>query len=430
MIEVRAWRLLVPLVFALSACARLQQPGTGDFVPARPSIEGRAASPYRILYQFHGGKGDGAEPEALINVRGSLFGTTGGGGGSGCDHFGCGTVFSMDATSGREHVLYRFRSGTDGQGPQGNLVLLKGSLYGTTSGGGCVRCSGSCCGTIYSVSTTGKEHVLYRFRGGANGAYPYDGLVTLHGELYGATFYGGNGPQCGHACGTIYVANTAGDERVLYAFKGGRNGYSPGNGYAPYGPLLAGDDVLFGTTDTGGYGDCCGTVFSVTTSGSEHVIYRFRPGYDDGIQPFGGLVAVYGTLYGTTGLGGTAGCPVDGCGTVFAVTRAGSERIVYEFKGGTDGSDPVGTLTYSKGALYGTTGEGGGSGCGGSGCGTVFSLSGGIERPLHRFTGGNDGANPGTNLLLVGGKLYGVTLNGGGTGCGGSGCGTIFELTP
>jgi hypothetical protein len=58
------------------------------------------------------------------------------------------------------------------------------------------------------------------------------------------------------------------------------------------------------------------------------------------------------------------------------------------------------------GNLYGITNEGGGSGCGGYGCGTVFKLSkkgsGWIFNPLYSFKGGNDGAKSILSKVIFG----------------------------
>jgi uncharacterized repeat protein (TIGR03803 family) len=76
-------------------------------------------------------------------------------------------------------------------------LLRKGELYGTASGGG-----GACyCGTIFEVNAqSGKEKVLHRFAGGSDGAYPYYGLTAAaNGELYGTTVAGGSANQ-----GTVF----------------------------------------------------------------------------------------------------------------------------------------------------------------------------------------------------------------------------------
>ena len=78
---------------------------------------------------------------------------------------------------------------------------------------------------------------------------------------------------------------------MLYAFKG-----EP-DGYRPLAPLIAVKGKLYGTTTSGGL--YSGTVFSVTTTGSEKVLYTFAGGTDSN-YPFASLLNVNGTLYGTT----------------------------------------------------------------------------------------------------------------------------------
>ena len=148
--------------------------------------------------------------------------------------------------------------------------------------------------------------------------------------------------------------------RVLYSFKGGKDGKSP------YGNLIDVKGTLYGTTTGGGSsgsGACdCGAVFAITPAGKERLLVGFNN--TNGNQPEAGLTNVKGTLYGTTLLGGA-----NGLGTVFSVTRSGAEKVLYSFAGGTDGTDPAAGLLYVSGALYGTASSGG------SGDGTVFKLS-------------------------------------------------------
>ena len=88
-------------------------------------------------------------------------------------------------------------------------------------------------------------------------------------------------------------------------------------------------------------------------------------------------------------------------------------------------------------ALYVTTNNGGAGECSG-GCGAVVKLTppavagaAWSESILHSFTGDSDGANPNAGLVFdSAGALYGTTANGGSTGCAGNGCGTVFKLTP
>ena len=83
------------------------------------------------LHSFGSGS-DAAYPAApLLNVRGTLYGTTAYGGA-----YGKGTVFSMSLTGTDEKVLHSFGHGSDGETPLAGLIYVKGALYGTTSAGG------------------------------------------------------------------------------------------------------------------------------------------------------------------------------------------------------------------------------------------------------------------------------------------------------
>jgi uncharacterized repeat protein (TIGR03803 family) len=105
--------------------------------------------------------------------------------------------------------------------------------------------------------------------------------------------------------------------------------------------------------------------FSITPSGAETLLYSFKGGSGDGEDPYAGLLNVKGTLYGTAKSGGARDD-----GTVFKITTSGTETVLYSFKGSGDGENPNGVLLNVKGKLYGTTENGGVSKQG-----TVFSLS-------------------------------------------------------
>jgi uncharacterized repeat protein (TIGR03803 family) len=209
-----------------------------------------------VLYSFGGGS-DGAYPNAsVINVNGVLYGTTLDGGDSRCGSSGCGTVFSV--TKGRrEKVLHRFSDGPDGAYPYGSLIDENGMLYGTTFHGGT---SGA--GTVFSVKLTGEEMVLYRFGasgGSDDGMYPLAALTDVNGTLYGTTLDGGADDY-----GSVFGVTTTGKENVLHSFGGGDDGANP------YASLLNVKDKLYGTTFYGGGHGCegqhasgCGTVFAI-----------------------------------------------------------------------------------------------------------------------------------------------------------------------
>jgi uncharacterized repeat protein (TIGR03803 family) len=348
-------------------------------------------------------------------------------------------------------ILYRFKAGNDGGYPYDGLTLVNGKLYGTTDQGGTAGY-----GTVFEVSTVGSEKVIYSFKGGKDGAYPCSGLLDVGGKLYGTTQSGGT-PNWG----TIFEVTTSGQERVVYAFKAGNDGAAPygglyftsgklygttveggtkgwgtffetttsgpahvlysfkagSDGGYPYGTLLSVNGTLYGTTQSGGTPSGWGTVFNMSIAGKERVLYRFKAGKDGG-NPFDGLTNLNGKLYGMTKYGGSGGY-----GTVFSVTTSGQEHIVYSFKGGSDGAYPYSRLLANNGALYGTTQSGGTP----SGWGTVFRVdTSGKETVLYRFKAGTDGANPFARLLALNGRLYGTTQGGGTNG----GWGTIFSLSP
>ena len=321
------------------------------------SVSGKGAE--NVIYDFKGNfnnAGDGAWPFAsLLAVGGTFYGTTGGGGGPG-DH---GTFFSV-TPSGQERLLYSFQGGNDAGFPEASLVEMNGLLYGTSVTGGGSGCGGGGCGTVFSITPSGSEHVLYRFKGGNDGARVYAGVTPFHGKLYGATLQGGGSGCGGGGCGTIYSIDSAGKERVLYRFGGTTDGAFP-NGLTPL------HGTLYGTTEGGG-SRSSGTFFSITRSGKLTTLYNFAD-IPDGNLPGANLIAVDGTFYSTTVGGGT-----QGVGTVFSIAPSGTETVLYSFLGGNDGWDPQAPLVAKRHALYGTTYRGGGTGCGGNGCGTIFRV--------------------------------------------------------
>jgi uncharacterized repeat protein (TIGR03803 family) len=380
---------------------------------------------YKSLYSFKG-YNDGANPYAgLTTLNGTLYGTTGNGG-SGCYGYECGTAFKVN-TTGEEHVLYSFK-GTDGEKPMAGLVTLDGTLYGTTTEGmgrpGCGGSSGEC-GTVFAMSTSGKEHILHRFKSATDGRYPSAPLIVVNGVLYGTTPFGGTNDN-----GTVFAVSTSSSEQVLYRFKGGTDGSGPWAGLIAINGALYGTTGGGGYSGCSRRRVGCGTVFTVSTSGEERVLYRFKDG-TDGASPLAGLIVLNGRLYGTTYVGGASNkCNAPrGCGAVFEVSTSGKERVLYRFKGPPDGAYPVAPLIALHGTLYGTTSSGG-MGCSSSGslgCGTVFAVSTtGKERVLYRFKGNfEDGANPSAGLIVLDGTLYGTTAFGGTNDEG-----TVFRISP
>ena len=92
-----------------------------------------------------------------------------------------------------------------------------GNLYGTTFMGG-----PSGAGTVFEVSPAGQETVLYSFKGGNDGANPEAGVIMDRaGNLYGTTYFGGRNKVCekvSYGCGTVFKLAPNGKETVLYQF--------------------------------------------------------------------------------------------------------------------------------------------------------------------------------------------------------------------
>lgn len=423
-----------------------------------------------LLYSFEGIP-DGSTPAGgvVFDPQGNLYGTTMNGGSSSCPSFQqCGTVFEIlppanQGDSWTETVLYVFRGNTygDGASPFGGLIIdSSGNLYGTTGVGGTGSCSvlGTLmgCGTVYELSPPTQkggawtETVLYSFQGDKDGQLPWGSLAfDSKGNLFGVTQFGGGYGSCDSPyfqhCGTIFELSPPKQkgggwtEKVLYSFKGGRDGANPNGGL-----IFDKKAAIYGTTAVGGNAICkgdgfvgCGTAFELqppSRNGGpwiEKILHRFKNGPDGG-GPNGNLILdARGFLYGTAGGGGTH---LDG--VVFRLDvlkgKGWTETVLYDFTGLSDGLGPSSGLVFdAAGDLYGTA-------LGGTSFrGVVYRLKktktgdAWALATLYNFNGPTDGHWPEAGVVFgKAGDLYGTTVGGGtGTACT-NGCGTVFELTP
>lgn len=389
------------------------------------------AAGYHVEYAFTGGA-DGQSPHSpLTSYGGQLYGTVPVSGAG-----GVGAIYAIDPATGAETVVYSFKGGGDGANPYSALIDVGGTLYGTTFAGGAADF-----GTVYSFDpASGVENVVYAFKGGeGDGALP-GSLLKVGALVYGTTIQGGGQASVaceGNSCGTIFSLDpVTGIEKVVHAFTGGADGWGP-----IFSSIELGGK-LYGTGEFGAFsGTCfdrvsCGMVFSFDpVTGAEAVVHAFAGGAD-GEGP-DGLIKIVGHLWGTTSEGG-ASCAERsyGCGTVFELDPAtGAKTIVHYFTGGVGGWGPAG-LTKVGDALYGITAYGGverGGGYGSLGWGTIYSLDLTTTNVtvLHAFHGGSDGRLPNERLIEHGRRLWGTTDIGGSSPlCGKYGCGTVFSIKP
>jgi uncharacterized repeat protein (TIGR03803 family) len=376
----------------------------------------------KVVYSF-GGKKDGDAPGSLMQLKSLFYGTT-----SQADFGGGGKVFRVDRKTGAEKVLISFCNHVDngcpgGWKPNGPLVVSKGTLYGTTLGGGLSAVCLVGCGTVFGVDPkTGAETVLYAFCSQENctdGAAPAAGLILMNGTLYGTTSAGGSAGD-----GVIFAIDPGSHaETVLYSFC---SQAKCADGNLPQSGLIAVNGALYGTTSAGG-ANGEGEAFSLNpASGALTVLYSFcsQPNCADGSEPQSSLVAANGVLYGTTSAGGA-----HAAGEVFSLDPAtGTEAVLYSFcaqNNCTDGQYPSSGLLAADGTLYGETFRGGAHAAG-----ELYSVDPGTgaQTVLYSFCAQQycvDGEEAGGNLLARKGAFYGTTSIGGAIGYG-----TVFSFKP
>ena len=366
-----------------------------------------------VLYNFAGSP-DGANPESGLTSdgKGNFYGTTLGGG-----QFGGGTVYELSPNGSggwNETVLYNFCSVApycaDGKFPDGPVTLDNvGNLYGTTESGGTSEYGYGVAFELSPVAGSWEETVLYDFGDGAyypRGRLIFDQVGNLYG-MAGVVFEmspdgsGGwteqvinNGANEGDyyeaitmdSAGNIFGVtnntfsgvyesavfelspngNGGWNQKVIYSHAGQHNGY-----FWMTAPALGPDGNLYGTTMSGTRYQGHEAVYKLTleTKGTkkgdwtEKVVYSF-PRFnlsEKGTFPLspGVTLDTAGNIYGSTVLG---------VQTVFELTPASkgsyTENTLWTFNG-TDGSDPLGTLTMdNEGNLYGTALFGGSGGNG------------------------------------------------------------------
>jgi uncharacterized repeat protein (TIGR03803 family) len=418
---------------------------------------------YRFCDQGRAGScPDGAAPEAALvqATNGEFYGTTLSGGTANYNGrpVNAGTVFKI-TPSGHLTTVHSFCDDmntagecADGNYPYSGLMqATNGILYGTTGEGGAQNS-----GTVYSLTLSGAETVLYNFckvKGAhdmcLDGNDPLGGLVqATNGFLYGTTFFGGTSTtayQYG-AGGTVFRITPAnalhGSIETLHSFC---NEVNCADGGGPeYSLIQAPSGELYGTTLYGGTGfDLNGTVFKVTPGGIEALLYSFIDPpilleCPVGSEPNGLVQATDGNLYVST-----VYCGDNDGGVVVQVAPSGLALQIYEFGFGdncsvncyANGASPNTLIQATDGNFYGTTSESGNVGTGvNNGQGTIFKLtSEGVLTTLYTFCSKArcaDGADPAGALVQgTDGDFYGTTYQGGSAVGFRGGSGTVFRFS-
>jgi len=335
----------------------------GDVYELTPS-----GSSYNLtdIHDFTGPGGDGQYPNTespYLDGSGNLFLTATQGG---TGNAGTAIKLSPSGSGYKETAAFAFDT-TDGGQPNASLVKSGPSLYTTTVKGGA-----NGFGAIVALSSsTLSEKLLYSFAGTpSDGQSPAANLTPDgQGNLFGTTQSGGSGGGTGCAgvgCGTVFKfvpTKTGGTETVLWNF-----GLSSNDGENPFAPpIVDSAGNLYGTTVYGGVGTTHGTVWKLTLGRggyAETILYSFGTtgGNNDGCYPVGGLILRGTTLYGTT-----SGCGANGDnGTIFSISTTGTNYAILHSFDDTDGKTPEFATWSFKGrtTLYGTTGAGGVGGTG------------------------------------------------------------------
>jgi uncharacterized repeat protein (TIGR03803 family) len=291
-----------------------------------------------IFYSFTGGS-DGGSPFGGLTLGrdGNFYGTTTIGGTN-----SKGTIYKITPT-GTITVLYNFGDVTNDTHTVRTPMVegSDGNFYGVGNSGGIGSNGG-----VFKVTPTGSYTLLHIFASSGDLTSPLASLVQgSDGNFYGETQDGGaNGD------GGVFKITPTGTETVLWSFGG------TGDGINGNSNLVIGADGNFYGTCSGGGANGNGTFFKITPAGSETVLYSFGAS-GDGQTAYGNLVlAADGNFYGTSMLGGT-----HSQGTIFRITPTGEESVLWSFGGAGDGQQPFGGLvTGTDGHFYGTT-DGGGS---------------------------------------------------------------------
>jgi uncharacterized repeat protein (TIGR03803 family) len=254
-----------------------------------------------------------------------------------------GTIFRI-SPDGTNHTILRGLRNPDGIYPGGSLLQASNkALYGYAQEGG-----PGVGGTLFRINTDGTGFkVIHKFTSPEAWAPSGTPVQASNGMLYGVTRAGG-----ANGAGVIFRINPDGSGfQILHDFNTQHERDS-------YGSLIQGSDgYLYGMTN-GGSSEFPGSVFKIKMDGTSYTVLHQFTNFADG-SPMGSLVQVPdGTLYGMV-VGDATGTSPSGHGNIFTIKPDGSGYNIVHYFDGTNGSVPMGSLTFYNNKLFGFTWKGG-----------------------------------------------------------------------
>jgi uncharacterized repeat protein (TIGR03803 family) len=257
-------------------------------------------------------------------------------------------------------------------------------------------------GTIFSFNPVTNTLINRSSFSGSNGRRPQGSLVKFNDKLYGMTTNGGT-----NNVGTIFSFNPDSiNHTKLFDF-------NISNGSFPFGGLVEFGGLLYGMTSSGGVNND-GIIFSFDPTTNTHVkLFDFNKNL--GFYPKGSLTIYSGKLYGMTVFGGK-----NNDGTIFSFEPSTNIFTkLFDFDRPTSGNGPNGDLIVFGDKLYGLASSNGSAG-------NIFSYDPATGTHLKLFDFSNpNGIGPLGSLKDLGGKLFGMTVQGGKNFKG-----TIFSFDP
>lgn len=331
-----------------------------------------------------------------------LWGMTGRGG----ENVG-GTIFTIDSLGNNHNVEQSFLFQDKGASPYGSLIQASdGKLYGLTSAGGT-----NGIGVLFQYDPANSTFTKkIDFADTTSGHSPLGSLIQASdGKFYGLTVNGGTFGQ-----GVLFQYDPITSSLTKkYDFALGANGCNP------YSSLLqANDGKLYGVTGSGGTNGT-GVLFQYDPATSNYIKkYDFASATGD--APFGSLIqASDGKLYGITNSGGT-----NYLGVLYQydpITSIYTKKFDFDM---TNGARPYGALKQATdGKFYGMTAQGGANNLG-----VLFQYDPANSTYTKKldFNGSINGSSPyGSLMQASSGKLYGMTIRGGGYNMG-----VLFQYDP